>query len=214
MSFNIDNFKAKGLTHGGARPSLFEIRLDLPPLATGSDEEEKVRFLAQAASIPASTVAQIPVPYFGRVVYVAGDRTFAPWAINIVNDEDFKVRASIEKWLNAINTHISNRRDDAFGTENYKTNATVYQLAKTGDGTNSIDTAIRAYTFSGLFPTTLEAIPLSWGTQNQIESFGVTFAYDYWVPGDDENGSDTGRFNGIEGTAVAWNPKLSSDTNS
>lgn len=211
MAFNIDSFRAKGLVFGGSRPTLFEVRLTLPAIAQTSDEEDKIRFLAQATSLPESTVGSIPVPYFGRVINVSGDRVFAPWSISIMNDEDFKIRSSFESWLNGLNTHVSNRRNGAFDAEEYKTNATVYQLAKTGNGTNDVENAIRAYTFSGLFPTALDPIGLSWGSPNQVESFNVTFAYDYWVPGDDENGDNVGKYNGVDGSAVPWSPKLNSD---
>lgn len=212
MAFNIDAFRAKGLVHGGARPTLFEIRMTLPALAEASDEVDKVRFLAQSATIPESAVSQIPVAYFGRFINVHGDRTFDPWTISVINDEDFKVRASVEAWMNGMNAHISNRRTTQFDFENYKSNATVYQLARSGNGVNDIDTAIKAYTFSGMFPIRLDPIALDWNAQNQIESFNVTFAYDYWVPGDDENGENVGKYNGKDGTAVSWNPTLNTDS--
>lgn len=216
MTFNVDSFRAKGLIHGGARPSLFVVRMTLPTLAKGGgDEEEKIRFLAQAASLPASTVQQIDVPYFGRMIKYAGDRTFDNFTLNIMNDEDFKLRASFEAWLNGINTHISNRRNTEFARESYKSNATVYQLSKTGSGSNSgsgsgssdVSTAIRAYTFSGMFPVSIDAIALSFASTNQVESFNVTFAYDFWVPGDSEEGNSNA-FNGIDGSAIGWTPKL------
>lgn len=207
MAFNVDSFRAKGLIHGGARPSLFEVRMTLPSLAKGGDEEEKIRFLGQATSLPASTVQQIDVPYFGRMIKYAGDRTFDNFTLNIMNDEDFKLRASFEAWLNGINTHISNRRNTEFTRESYKSNATVYQLSKTGNGSNDVSTAIRAYTFSGMFPVSIDAIALSFASTNQVESFNVTFAYDFWVPGDSEEG-DSNAYNGIDGSAIGWTPKL------
>jgi len=33
-----------------------------------------------------------------------------------------------------------------------------------------------------IFPIALEGMNLSWDAQNQIQTFGVTFAYDYWLP--------------------------------
>lgn len=207
MAFNVDSFRAKGLIYGGARPSLFEVRMSLPALAKNGDEEEKIRFLGQAASLPASTVQQVDVPYFGRMIKYAGDRTFDNFTLSIMNDEDFKLRSSFESWLNGINAHISNRRNSQFSVESYKSNATVYQLAKSGNGSNDVSTAIRAYTFSGMFPVSVDAIALSFASTNQVESFNVTFAYDFWVPGDSEEG-DSNAFNGIDGSAVGWSPKL------
>ena len=45
--------------------------------------------LVKAAEIPASNLGNIPVPYRGRVLPVAGDRTFDPWTVTIINDTDF-----------------------------------------------------------------------------------------------------------------------------
>lgn len=213
MGFNIDAFKANGLVYGGARPSLFEVRLKLPDSVTGGGNngsntvESKIRFLAQTTSLPASTISPIDVMYFGRPTKFAGDRVFDNWTLTVLNDEDFRIRASMEAWLNGINTHISNRRSAQFGNESYKTSATVYQLAKTGNGTADVGTAIRAYTFSGLFPIVLGDIPLSYAATNQIESFTVTFSCDYWVPGDSEEGNPNS-FNGVDGSATPWDPKL------
>ena len=55
-----------------------------------------------------SNVAEIPVPFRGRVLKVAGDRTFDPWTITVVNDTDFRIRTAFEKWMNGINKHDDN----------------------------------------------------------------------------------------------------------
>lgn len=47
-------------------------------------------------------MASIDVPFRGRILKVAGDRTFDPWTITIINDTDFKLRHSFEKWMNYL----------------------------------------------------------------------------------------------------------------
>jgi hypothetical protein len=178
MTFNINSFKTSGLTLGGARPSLFEIYLTLPKgVGAVSGSEEKFRFTCRAAQLPAATISSIDVGYFGRKIKVAGDRTFADWTVTVMNDEDFLVRAMFEKWSNSINRLESNVRDTVYqGNENsYKGAASVIQYGKTGDN-------IRSYDVVGMFPTSVDAIALDWDSQNQIETFAVTFAYDYWLP--------------------------------
>ena len=213
MAFNINSFRSQGLKFDGARPTLFEIRVDFPTLASnGTAESNRLKFLAYAANIPESSIEAIEVPYFGRTIKLDGNRTFQDWTINVLNDEDFAVRASFEAWMNGINTHVSNRKDPAFGGLKYKSSATVYQLSKEIEGAD-VESAIKAYTFSGMFPRSLSPIRLDWSQTNQIETFDVTFAYDYWVPGADETyGSSGGAYNGVDGTAKAWDPVLSSDT--
>lgn len=211
MSFNINGFRAEGLKFDGARPTLFEIRVNFPSIASnGQAESNRLRFLAHSASLPESSIEDIPVAYFGRTIKLDGNRTFADWNIQVLNDEDFNTRAAFEAWMNGINTHISNKKDPAFRGLNYKSTATVYQLSKEIEGTD-IESAIRAYTFSGLFPKVVSPIRLDWSATNQIETFDVTFAYDYWVPGADESYTDSSGYNGVDGTAVSWNPRLQSD---
>lgn len=180
MPFNINTFKQNGLVFGGARPSLFEVLLSVPKtidlnLAT----ENRFRFLCRAAELPEMTVSNIEIPYFGRKIKVAGERTYADWSTTVMNDEDFTVRAMFEAWSNAINRVVANVRDprlrDAVSSEMYKTTIQINQYGKEG-------TLIRSYELVGAFPTQIGAIALDWESGNAIETFTVNFAYDYWLP--------------------------------
>ena len=184
MAFNIDNFVNNGLRHGGARPTLFDVVVTFPTALQGvpSGAAEKLRFTARATSIPASSVASVDVPYFGRNIKVAGDRTFADWSVTIMNDEDYSVRNAMEAWHNNVNTIVSNRRIVADNPRGgYKGTATVRQYSKRGTQGGDND-FIKAYTFVNIFPVVVDEMGLDWEAQNQIQTFGVTFAYDYWVP--------------------------------
>jgi len=176
--FNISTFKSRGLTLGGARPALFEVYLRIPD-GVGADQSsaDKFRFTCRAAQLPAATTGNIDIPYFGRRIKVSGDRVFGDWTVTVMNDEDFLVRSMFEKWSNSLNRLESNVRDAAYsGNENsYKTDMSVIQYGK--DGTN-----IRQYDIIGAFPTSIDAIGLDWDSQNAIETFNVTFSYDYWLP--------------------------------
>ena len=166
MSFNINEFKSQ-LTGGGARPTLFQVQITNPILANA---DFKLPFMVKTAALPASTVGSYVVPYFGRQVKYAGDRTFEDWQVTIINDEDFAIRNAMEAWSNAINSHDSNIRALP---QNYKSNAIVTQYSKDGS-------ALRTYVFEGLYPVAIDSIPLSWETVDTIEEFGVTFQYDLW----------------------------------
>ena len=179
--FNISTFKSRGLTFGGTRPALFEVYLRIP-VGVGADQSsaDKFRFTCRAAQLPAATIGNVEIPYFGRRVKVAGDRTFADWSVTVMNDEDFLVRSMFEKWSNSLNRMESNVRDTLYSlNENsYKTDLTVIQYGKDGS-------QIRAYDIIGAFPTVVDAITLDWDSQNQIETFTTTFTYDYWLPRDE-----------------------------
>ncbi len=134
---------------------------------------DKLRFTCRASSIPAATIAPVEVPYFGRKIKLAGDRTFADWSVTVMNDEDFIVRKMFEQWSNIINNYEENLKT-AISNE-YKTrDAQVFQYAKNGGA------PISAYNFIGLFPLEISAMDLDWDATNTIQTFNVTFAYDYW----------------------------------
>jgi len=173
MAFNVNEIRAQ-LTAGGARSSLFQVQFSNPANAAAN---LKVPFLVKAAQIPASTLGTIEVPYFGRKVKIAGDRTFAEWTVTVINDEDFLIRNAMEEWMNTINSHEGNLR--GFGGAApalYKEQASVTQYSKSGD-------ALRTYNFNGIFPVNISEIELSWETTDAIEEFQVTFQYDYWTVG-------------------------------
>jgi hypothetical protein len=190
MTFNVNQFKNE-LVYGGARSSLFQVQLSLPggladsvnngvSDATGLPApvvERKLAFMAKATSLPGSKVDAIDVGYFGRKVKVAGARTFEPWSVTIMNDEDFIIRKALENWLAAINGHETNIRNSGVTSNprSYQSTAIVRQFSKGPE-----ELAIRAYKFVNVFPTDIAAIELDWDNANDIEQFAVTFNYDYW----------------------------------
>ena len=181
MAFNIQEIRSQ-LVLGGARASLFQVQIANPANGAG---DIKVPFMVKAAAIPASTLGSIEVPYFGRKIKVAGDRTFAEWTVTIINDEDFLVRNAMEQWMNSINSHAGNIRE--FGSASpllYKSNAQITQFSKTG-------VPIREYTFNGMFPTEVSTIEMAWETTDAIEEFTVTFQYDFWEVSGGVTGNST-----------------------
>ena len=169
----ISDFKSK-LTGGGARPNLFEVELAFPNAAKPDNENEvleKARFLVKAAALPASTIAQIDVPFRGRILKIAGDRTFETWTITVINDVDFSIRSAFEKWMNAIN-----KMNDATGIINpidYQKDATVHQLNRNGD-------ILRSYKFWDVFPTNISTIDLNYETTDTVQEFTVEMQVHYW----------------------------------
>ena len=166
----ISNFKSK-LTGGGARANLFEVVLTFPAVAQpDSAVLDKARFLVKGANLPASNVAQIEVPFRGRVLKIAGDRTFDSWTVTVINDTDFAIRSAFERWSNTIN-----RLSDNTGLTNpadYQSDAYVYQLDRDGS-------TLRSYRFYDTFPTQVGPIELSYDAQG-IQEFTVELQVQYW----------------------------------
>jgi hypothetical protein len=174
MAFNVAEFRAN-MVGDGARPNLFQVSLTFPTLvANGVAASQKATFMAKAAQLPGSTVGMVSVPYFGRELKFAGNRTFPDWTITVINDEDFTIRNTMESWMNSINSHAGNVRDaGASNPSSYSVDAEVIQYGKTGN-------ELKRYTFVGVFPVDMAPIDLDWGSNDTIEEFSVTFAYQYW----------------------------------
>tara|TARA_Y100001937_G_scaffold14001_1_gene18716 strand:- start:46 stop:615 length:570 start_codon:yes stop_codon:yes gene_type:complete len=182
MSFSITDFRTR-LNDGGVRSNLFEVEIP-GPLPGGADVSDEVRFLVKAAEIPASNIGNIPVPFRGRVLPVAGDRTFDPWTVTIIND-DFQIRTAMEQWSNFINNIVDST--GSVDPSSYQKLGKVKQLGRTSAE------VIRQYNFFGIYPNTISAIPLDYGATDQIEEFQVTFNYLYWTVGaPNESGGASG----------------------
>lgn len=169
MAFNINEIRSQ-LIGGGARPTLFQVQITNPVNGAG---DLKVPFMCKAAALPTSNLGTIEVPYFGRKIKVAGDRTFDEWTVTIINDEDFLIRNAMEEWMNSINLHQQNTRLGSSSPSEYKSQASVQQYGKDGQ-------ILRTYNFNGIFPTNVSEIAMAWDTNDTIEEFTVTFQYDWW----------------------------------
>ena len=191
----LDAFKGR-MIGGGARPNLFECELYFPDDAVPEDTTrdaltDRTRFLVKAANLPASNIAPINIPFRGRNLKVAGDRTFDPWTITIINDVDFSIRTAFERWMNLINKH----EDNAGITDPtlYQKDLYVKQLGRAQVGgtvpqTEAKIPVLKQYRFLGTFPTNVSDIALSYDSSDTIEEFSVTMEVQ-WVDVLDSTGS-------------------------
>ena len=167
----ITDFKSK-LAGGGARPNLFEVVLSFPDAAAPDVAVlDKARFLVKGANLPASNVASIDIPFRGRMLKVAGDRTFDSWTITVMNDTDFSIRSAFENWMNTINRVSDNT--GLTNTADYQADAFVYQLDRDGS-------TLRAYHMYDLFQTQVSQIELSYDSGGDIENFTVELQVLWW----------------------------------
>ena len=164
----VDDFKSK-LRGGGARPNLFKATLNYPAYAEGDTELSS--FLCKTAQLPASVMNVLEVPFRGRQLKIAGDRTFETWSVTIINDTDFVTRNAMERWMNGINGHQTNT--GLVNPIDYQADLIVEQLDRDGS-------TLKKYNFRGCFPTSVSAIDVSYETVDQIEEFTVEFQVQYW----------------------------------
>jgi len=189
----ISQFKSK-LIGGGARPNLFEVDVTFPAGVnlgvqgdgTGQFDSENFRFLCKSAALPASTVTPIPVPFRGRELKVAGDRTIDVWTVSVINDENFSHRRAFEAW--AQNVAQYGDHSGLTNPNDYMGQAIVYQLGRSASnqqGNNTVgenSNILAQYRFIDIFPTGISEIGLSYDTGNAIEEFTVEFQVQYWFP--------------------------------
>jgi len=191
---SLSQFKSK-LIGGGARPNLFEVSIPSFPSGinlgiqgdgTGQYDAENFTFLCKSAALPASNVTPIEIPFRGRTLKVAGDRTFDTWTITVINDENFSHRRSFEAWMQNVAQYSDH--SGLTSPVDYMTDATVVQLGRavvateTGTGTGGNANVLAQYKFKDIFPTTISPIDLSYETTDTIEEFTVEFQVQYWYP--------------------------------
>jgi len=163
---------------GGARANLFRVTMTASSGKGGADviDAKTLSFLCKSASIPASTVGVVEVPFRGRTVKVSGDRTYENWSITVYSDEDMKLRGQFEDWMAKISSHEGNYSTNSTVSasgENYMSNLYVEQLGRN-------DEVIGKWHFVNAWPANLGAIELSYDSNDAVEEFEVELAYQYW----------------------------------
>ena len=168
---NIDDFKAN-LIGGGARANQFRVTITPPPgIAIGLDVR-RTSFLVRASQLPAQTLAEIAIPFRGRNIYIAGDRTFdEAWTTTFFNDTDFMIRNAMERWSNGINDLADNT--GVIAPADYQTDLTVEQLDRD-------DAILKSYIFRSAWPLSVSSIDLTSENATAIEEFSVTWRYQHF----------------------------------
>ena len=189
-SSTISQFKTQ-LRRGGARPNLFEVDITSSTALndvfwTGTDQDD-FHFLCKATSMPTQTIGSVDVPFRGRILKVAGDRTFEPWTVTVINDEEFNVRSAFERWSDKINSMESG--EGLVSPNDYMEQGTIKQLGRTDIGTRDVGAAAKAgedgkgilysYKVQDIWPSEIGSIDLSYESSDAIEEFTVTFQVQY-----------------------------------
>ena len=168
---NIDTFKAQ-LIGGGARANQFKVTVNTPPGINTGLETRRMSFLCRTSNLPAQTLTEIAIPFRGRSIYIAGDRTFdETWSTTYMNDTDFMIRNGIELWMNGINDLANNT--GVVAPSDYQADLTVEQLDRD-------DLVLKTYIFRSAWPTSVSAIELTSDQADAIEEFEVTWRYQHF----------------------------------
>ena len=181
----IDSFKSS-VVSDFARPNLFQVDLSFPSevIANATGLSDLGKFTVRAANLPSSQMGIVEVPFRGRVLKIAGDRTFEPWTITIMNDSRFSLRNAFEAWVEKIQaaneniTQTSGLGDESDAT-GYFTDMFVHQLSRDASSSEK-STILRSYKFTDVFPSNVSAIDLDFGSNDAVEEFTVELQVQYW----------------------------------
>ena len=171
------------------------------------DKSTDIYIYCKSASLPSSKISSIQVPYLGRMYFDSGDREFDTLALEFYNSQDFAIRNFFEEWLNNINLNNENYQLDNGST----TVSNAFDIFMDGLTVTQLDrreNPIKSYTFYGLFPLECGDIRLDYDDTDSIETFTVTFQYQWWeteetkaaIPG--TGGSSSGQ--GGEADSEVW----------
>jgi len=167
---NINDFKAK-LAGGGARANQFKVTMPFPGYAQVGGEIEDLAFLCRGAALPPSVLGLVEIPFRGRNIKIAGDRTVDSWEITVLNDTNFKLRNAFERWSNGINNMTDN--EGLTNPVDYQVDAFVDHLDRNGN-------TIKSYTLRGAWPLNISEIALDYDEKTEIETFTVELQYQYY----------------------------------
>ena len=179
ITSNVSSFLTQ--VKQGVRPNMFQVDITFP--GTVEADQTLVSYMCKSAALPASNIGVIEVPFRGRTVKIAGDRTFDNWSATFINDKEMKSRSYFEEWLNKINTHKANTGEIQDPTA-YGRSIVIRQLEKDSSPAGS---ELRSYKLWYAFPISTSAIDLAYDSNDQIEEFSVEFQYSYWTVGDDSD---------------------------
>ena len=168
----------------GIKPNMFSVDISFPTGGEfGTTDKDLTNILCKSAALPGSNLGVIEVPFRGRTVKIAGDRTFDTWTATFFADSNMEVRALFEEWANSINTHEANTAPrflpDGGGT-GYMADLFVSQLEKDSEVGGSV---IRTYQLHHCFPTNVSAIDLAYDSNDQISEFTVEWQYSFFTAG-------------------------------
>jgi hypothetical protein len=185
LSSKISNFIAN--VGQGVKPNMFQVEINFPANLGATPDNNSINLLCKSAALPGSNLGVIEVPFRGRTVKIAGDRTFDTWSPTFIVDRNMNTRALFETWMERINGHSGNTAAliEPNNSTGYTADILVHQLEKgsTVEGSNYI----RTYKLWYAFPTNVSQIDLAYDSNDQIEEFSVEFQYSYWTTDEGKN---------------------------
>lgn len=170
----IDDFR--GQLSNMAAPNRFEVLMAFPAFpGIPQNMPDVCKFMIKAATVPAESIGQIEVPYHGMTLKLSGDRTYEDWTVTVYNSETWDVRTAFENWMRYIHDPVTSLKTNH---NDYQVDLNVQQL-----GITTLDSAtpIAKYMIHNAWPKDMSEIELDFESNDTIETFTVTLAYNYFI---------------------------------
>ena len=161
------------LKDGGARANQFEVVITGGPAALLTASQD-FKFLCRSTTVPALTMGEITVPYRGRQIFVAGDRTFDTWTVGVFSDRDMYMRGAFEQWQAALGDIGGSTSRSSMGDSPSAYYGTA--LIKQKDRN---DRTLRSYQLFDVWPTSVDAMEFNYETNDALMEFSVTFRFNH-----------------------------------
>lgn len=167
-TIKLTDFKAA--VQDAARPNRFLVTMSGP-------WTDQMSYLVKTASLPNRTIGNIELNWQGMKAKIAGDPTFDDISFTFLNDYDWNAKNFIETWMEDIAQMSTNNRTSH---ASYKADVVMQQLGRTGE-------VIATYILVGAYPISMDTIELSQDSTDTAEEFTVSFSYDYFYRGGENN---------------------------
>ena len=167
---NLDSFIDQ--FNEGNRTQRYDVEMNFPPVV-GDSETDLNKFFIRSASLPASQVNPIRVPYRGRILKWPGDRMYFPFTFRVLDQNQSKDKSlwnSFNKWSNLINDNKSNVSSQEWNK--FTTDWEIHQVDNSGNNVKSIK-------LIDCWPTIVGPISMDSNSIDTLVEFTVTVEYSY-----------------------------------
>lgn len=168
---SITNFKTG--FNGGTRANRFRVYPTWPASITTKPDQDDASFKMVSASLPATQINTIVVPYRGRQITYAGDRMYSTWAVGIYDDGNTRnIWKGLHQWAENMDGHYTHEvLNKDFSYKTLQTTWRIEQLDPNGG-------VLKTIYLEKCWPSVVGEINLNMGEVGFV-GFSTTLTFDY-----------------------------------
>jgi len=166
---SISEFRSE-IAGGVQRQNKWQVTIPFPAFAGDGNDSRTVSILARTTKTPDFTIGEIEIPYFGRTLYMAGDRVYDPIDISFIGTTAKQERDAFERWVEAFNGSDSNTAT-AGPLSDKLADIQIDLLDEAG-------AVVKSYTLVSAWPQNMIGYDLDATSADTLAEYTVTFRYD------------------------------------